>query len=188
MLKKKPNPRLLRGGAKDVEVGEIKRLRMISDLGTEADVMEVEVEHKGKKMRFAEKASVSDVIVPKDSRYNPVLQQRIFKELKSLNRDLQLGLHLPTTFRLRDAGEKKPRIVTTLYDIPEDVKGVEVDDFERQQKVLKALNWSTRIDNYHPVMVDGKVVAMLTDFGGIMPPKDVVERIRSDIPEGKLKR
>ncbi|MBD3388922.1 MAG: hypothetical protein GF416_07635 [Candidatus Altiarchaeales archaeon] len=180
--------RVLKGGLKTVEAESIEVKGLISDEGVECDVYEVEVtlnrHGKTHKRRFAEKRFKTRHSDDISTSENPRLQHGVMRELIASNREQDMGLNILPTIRLRDAGEKKPRLVVSLFDEPTDLNRQELQDFnadmERQMRSARAHGWIVRNDSFCPVRDDELgVVAVIADFGGVTPPKDVLDRVRS---------
>ena len=120
LLRRRPKISVLEGGRRPVEA-EIRRVRKLG-AGTEGEVREIEVTLKsGKRSRtitLAEKKFFklnrgATAIFGKAYK-NPEVQVRIYKKLRELNSSKNLGIRIPTTFRLKRNGKKISIVLTKL--------------------------------------------------------------------------
>ncbi|MFA6269340.1 MAG: hypothetical protein WCW13_00395 [archaeon] len=109
---------------------------------------------------------------------NPKKQFQIMKELSTLNRQGKLGLRIIPTIRLIKTVFGKDKLLVTKLNIVKDLTPEQHADYLRdikRQSLIGAKNgYSILKDAFQPVLdKNGKVIAVLTDFGQVSKTKPI---------------
>ena len=106
---------------------------------------------------------------------DPIKQFEIMTELRHLNNEKNLSLHILPTIRLRKRFGRKPTILLTHYkkislnDLPREQKTMVLAQQGREQKILKKQGYVTQVDAWKLIKdpLTGEPTYYLTAFGGV---------------------
>jgi hypothetical protein len=166
---KKRNAKTIRGKVIDAgDEGRVHNSKVVLQKGFRKQVV-----------RLVEKIFHSEYYTthpPKTFR-NPINQINNIRQLQRLNRKKKLGLNIVPTVRMRRLENGEYSLLTTKlnvlkrYDLTATEQREYKQDENRQTKILYSHNWKISDDAFLPVRKKGKVIAMIGDFGKVLPPK-----------------
>ncbi len=178
-------------GPKDTLLANrIRELEVLSTEGNEGDVVKAEVTFDREGQEQTEHFALKKFRRQKPTNDSPTENSRYqfesMKRLVDLNDNEQLGLNIIPTFRVVKSRKRNPDLLLTLLK-PEDVlDATELksfnEDMQRQTEAARKHDWRINIDSFIPIRNEqGKVNAVIADFGSVFPPREVMTEIRKSL-------
>lgn len=187
MLKRRK--RILDASGGTVPIESIREVELISDEGAEGDVYKAEVVFNREGKREKRMLALKKFRKKKPENYEPFgnsrFQLECINRLRGVNEKNELGLNIiPEVFLVE--GKKNSDLLLTLLNVGEDLSESEqqawLQDSSRQIEAAKTCGWLINYDAFLPVRDEKQgVVAVIADFGTVVPPENIFTQIRTSL-------